>query len=196
MSWQARFEKLSPREQRLLIVFGAVLAALFVFGVPAYIWSAVASARDANAEIRAQLRKMEQGAQLLSDRRAAREAREALYSKPQMPLASFIENAARAQEIDVPESSDQPDVFLKGYVEHSTQVKFRKVGLRALVNALEQIEKSGMPLAVTSLHVTARAQPDEYDVTLTVSQYEKKAGATDPKKKTAAPEPKGKGQAL
>ncbi len=191
MSVMARFEKLSPREQRLLLIFGAVFGAMVIFGVPAYLYSSVASARDLNGDLRRQLSRMNQAAPLLAQRRDEREAREALYNKPQLPLASFIENAARAQEIEVPESSDQPDVFSKGFVEHATQVKFRKVGLRALVNVLEQIEHSGMPLAVTSLHISARPQPDEYDVTLTVSQFAKKAEGAD-----AKPDAKKKGQTL
>ncbi len=192
MSIATRYEKMTPREQRLLLIFGAVCGAMLVLGIPAYLYSTVASARDLNGDIRTQLRKMDQAGPLLAQRRDAREAREALYAKPQLPLASFIENAARAQEIEVPESSDQPDVFLKGFVEHSTQVKFRKVGLKALVQALEQIEHSGLPIAITSLHISARSQPDEYDVTLTVSQFAKKADDG----KGDKPDAKKKGQTL
>lgn len=193
MSLAARFEKLSAREQRLLGVLGIALAALVVLGIPYSLAASVLGARGHNEELRAQLARIERASPLLAERRAAREARDLLYSKPGMPLASFIENAAKAQGIDVPESSDQPDVTVKGYVERSTQAKFRKVGLKALVSALEQMEKSGNAVAVTALHVSARSQPDEYDVSLTVSQYERKAkdgkkgGADDAKPKAGSP---------
>lgn len=191
MSLAARFEKLSPREQRLLSILGVTVGAIAALGLPFGLYSSVASAREHNEDLRSQVRKIEAAAPLLSERRAARQARDELYGKPAVPLASFIETAAKAQEIDVPESSDLPDAASKGFVEHSTQAKFRKVGLRALVNALEQMEKSGLPIAITGLHVSARAQADEYDVSLTVSQYEKKNA--DPKKSGANSDAKPKG---
>jgi len=152
MSLAARFEKLSLREQRLLGLLGAFVGVALLVGIPFALASSVLGGREHNADIRAQLSRIERAAPLLAERRAAREARDLLYSKTGTPLASFIENAAKAQGIDVPESSDQPDVTIKGYVERSTQAKFRKVGLKALVNALEQMEKSGSPVAVTGLH--------------------------------------------
>lgn len=191
MSLAARFEKLSPREQRLLQMLGGLFGLLVVLGLPYALYASVATARDHNQEIRTQLGRIERAGQLLAERKAAKQARDQLFGKPPVALASFIETAAKAQEIDVPESSDLPDVATKGYVEHATQVKFRKVGLRSLVNALEQMEKSGNPIAITNLHVTARTQPDEYDVALTVSQYEKKSG--DAKGKGGAGDAKGKG---
>ena len=194
MSVLTRFEKLSPREQRLLQALAIVFAAILALGTPVAVGSSVATAREHNADIRSQLTKIANAAPLLVERRDARQAREVLYGKAAVPLASFIDNAAKAQDIDIPESSDQPDAPTKGYVEHSTQAKFRKVGLRALVNALEQMEKSGLPVAITALHVSARAQADEYDVSLTVSQYEKKGA--DAKKPGVNGEPKPKGQAL
>jgi len=192
VSLQTRFEKLSPREQRLLTVFGGVVGAMLVLGAPAYLFSAVSSARQDNADVRAQLRRMDSAAQLLSDRRAAREAREALYAKAQVPLASFVESGARAQTSTCPSRATSPTPFLKGYVEHATQLKFRQgrpagPGVRARAD-----RKSGLPIAVTSLHVSSRSTPDEYDVTLTVSQYEKKAA---PRTRSTRPEPK-KGQSL
>jgi type II secretory pathway component PulM len=191
MSVAARFEKLSAREQRLLMILGAVFGLMLFVGVPFYLYSSVASARERNRDIRAQLSKIDRASQLLAERREVREARDQLYSKPQVPLKTFIENAAKAQEIDVAEYNDQPDVAHKGFVEHSTQARFNKVGLRALVSALEQMEKAGMPLAVTSMHLRARTQPDEYEVTLTVSQFEKKADGSDKKPSGAAPKSKG-----
>jgi hypothetical protein len=194
MSLAARFEKLSSREQRLLQVFGALIGAAIVLGLPVALVSQVAGAREHNADIRTQLGKIERAGQLLADRREAHKARDLLYGKPAVALASFIETAAKAQEIDIPESSDLPDVVVKGYIEHSTQAKFRKVGLKALVNTLEQMEKSGNPISVTGLHITSRSQPDEYDVSLVVSQYEKKdADAKGDGKKPSGGDAKTKG---
>ncbi len=174
MSAALRLDRMSPREQRLLSVLGVVVAGLVLLGAPAYVYGKVTSAREHNHEIAEQLDGMTRASALLAKRRAAREARELLYSTPAPALASFIEGAMRAQGIEVPESADQPDAVGKVFTERSTQVKLRKVGLKPLVNALEQLERSKSAVAVTRLKITARSAPDEYDVALTVSAYDKK----------------------
>ncbi len=194
MTLLARYEKLTPREQRGLQALGILTCALLTLTGCYTVSHSVLGAREHNADIRDQLAKIEKLAPLLLEKREAAKARDLLYARPTVPLASFIENAAKAQEIDVPESSDQPDSTSKGYLEHSTQAKFRKVGLRALVRALEHMARSNLPIAITALHVSARSQADEYDVSLTVSLYEKKTN--DATKNGSAAEPKPKGQTL
>ncbi|MSP24109.1 MAG: hypothetical protein EXR75_02875 [Myxococcales bacterium] len=172
-----RFERLSSREQRLITILAVVFGGLVLIGTPGYVFDMVARARDANTDISAQLQRMERATELLAKRRGEREARELLYGTPAPALAAFIEGAARAHGIDVPESADQPDVVAKTFTERSTQVKFRKVGLKPLVNALEQLEHSKGAVSITRLKITSRNVPDEYDVVLTVSAYDKKEPA-------------------
>ncbi len=175
MSLRNKLESMSPREQKLLAIFGLLLGAFIFLGTPAYVYSEVWSARDHNDEIRQLLRRMDKGSELLAKRKRERQARGLLYAKPAPALASFIESMAASYSLEVPESTDRPDSAHPGFTERVTVVKMRKVNLLPLVKMLEKIERSGHPVAITMLSIKARASvPDEYDVQLGVSAFDKK----------------------
>lgn len=198
MSGAGSLDKLAPREQRLLGVLGVVFATIVLLGLPAYLYSDLGNARDQNQAIRDVLHRMDQAAAVLAKRRQEREAKERVFSNQAPALASFIEGAARGFGLDVPESTDQPDVSGKGYTERITQVKMQKVGLKPLVQALEKMEKAGYPIAVTRLRITTRATgADLYDVVLAVSAYDKQSAAPKDAKRGKTPKTtKPKGQPL
>ena len=199
MGLREQLTNLSPREQRLLSALGIVFAALLLIGGPAYVFSSLSSARDKNEDMRDVLRQIDRGRELFAKRRAEKAALDRRYAKPAPPLASFIEAAARDNGLDVPESTDRPDVPGKGHTERVTVVKMKQVNLKPLVKMLEKIERSGHPVAITLLDIKARASgPDLYDVTLGVSAYDKKQKTPEPKDDEGAPAkaPKGKGQEL
>jgi type II secretory pathway component PulM len=199
MGLRDQLENLSPREQRLLGALGVVAAALILIGIPAYLYLDLADARAHNDSVRKVISEMGTMNELLAKRSAERTARESRYQSPAPALAAFIEGAAQANGLEVPEATDRPNVTTKGYVERVTQVKMRKVGLKSLVQMLERIEKSGHPVSVSQLSIKPRgSEPDSYDVTLTISAFDKEgaekqpggADSADPKGK--APAPKGK----
>jgi general secretion pathway protein M len=195
VSGTGALDKLAPREQRLLAALGVVFAVIVLLGLPAYLYGGLSQARDHNAAIRDVLRRMDQASGVLAKRRQERDARERKYANKAPALASFIEGAARGFGLEVPESTDQPDVAGKGYTERITQVKMQKVSLKPLVQALEKMEAAGYPIAVTRLRISTRATgADLYDVTLAVSAYDKKSA--EPKdqkhpKSTKTAKPKG-----
>ena len=174
MGLREQFENMSERERKLLTLLGGLFAALIFIGIPAYVYTGVASAREHNEEITELLRRMDKASELLAVRKGEREARERQYGKPAPALASFIEKSAQTNGLEVPESSDRPDQEGKGFVERTTVVKMRKVNLKPLIKMLENIERSGHPVAITNLSIKARASgPDLYDVQLGVSAYDK-----------------------
>lgn len=185
MSLRDKLTSMTPREQKLLSAFALLLGAFIFLGTPAYIYSELWSARERNDEIRQLLRRMDKGSELLAKRKRERQARGLLYAKPAPALASFIESMAASHALEVPESTDRPDNTLQGFTERVTVVKMRRVNLLPLVKVLEKIERSGHPVAITMLSIKARASvPDEYDVQLGVSAFDKKGAKpkTDEKK--------------
>jgi len=196
MSLRSKLQTMSAREQKLLGVLGMLVVAFIFLGTPAYIYSALWSARDHNQDIRQLLGRMDKASELLAQRKQERQARALLYAKPAPALASFIESMAQSYGLQVPESTDRPDVAGKEFTERSTVVKMSKVNLLPLVQMLEKIERSGHPVAITMLSIKARATvPDEYDVQLAVSAYDKKgaaAKADDSEKAKGAAESKVK----
>lgn len=203
-SLSEQLENMSDRERRLLSLLGIVFGAIVFLGIPVYIYMSLADARDENAAMRDALRQIDKMSELLAKRKTERDARDAKYAKKAPSLAGFIEQAARANGLEVPESTDRPEVTAKGYTERTTVVKMRKVGLLNLVRMLEKIVKSGYPVSISQLHIKARTTPDSYDVTLAVSAFDRQGGEDDAQGKDAkgkaAPKskatPKSKGREL
>ena len=74
------------------------------------------------------------------------------------------------------------------YEERSTRITLRKVGMLPLAKFMESIERSGYPVKITKLNIRrSGSQPDQYDVSMTVSSFDRKV----PEKKPAGEEPKG-----
>jgi general secretion pathway protein M len=183
-----QLSNMSPREQRLLSLLGLMFGALLVLGGPVYIYMDLAEARERSEEIRTLLRQMNKASPLLAKRKSERTALDVRYAKPAPALATFIESAASANGLEVPESSDRPDVDGDTHVQRTTVVKMRKINLKPLVQMLEKIERSGHPVSISLLTIKKRATgPDLYEVQLGVSAFDKKgskpADDAKPKKK-------------
>lgn len=176
MTLRERFEKLEPRERRLLTVLIGLLGALLFLLVPVGLASMASSRRAANQEVRDLLQEIYDASGRVSEQKARHQALLARYARPAPPLAGFIEDAAKQHGLTAAESQDRPDVpHGKKYTERITVVKMHKIGMLALAKTLEQIESSGHPVAVTKLNIKPRAgEPDSYEVELGVSAYDRK----------------------
>jgi general secretion pathway protein M len=189
MSARARFEKLEPREQRLLMGLLVIVAAGLFMLLPYGVYTMVSDRRDRNTEVRDLISKIQDARGTVAERKARYDAVVTRYAKPAPPLSGFIEEAARAHNITVPEAQDKPEVpHGKRYSERVTVVKRHKIGMLNLVKMLEKIEQSGYPVAITRLSIKPRSgEPDSYEVELGVSAFDRKA---DPKAE-GKPDPAG-----
>jgi hypothetical protein len=185
VSLRDAFEKMSPREQRLLSLLGVVAGLLLFVGGPFLAYRTVAADRRHNEDIRTQLQLIEEGGELLALRRAEREQRDLRYAKEvRGGLSTFIDGAAKENHLALEGTKPLPDLKGKGYVERIVEVKLKKV---------EKIERSGHALAITELSIRTRGA-DSYDVEMSVSHFEKeaavpKAGATASAAPRKAPAP-------
>ena len=183
----ARFAELSPRERRLVGMFGALAGVFLLFLVPYGLSATLGSRRDANAELRETLVRVQASKSLVKARKARRDQIANRYAKKAPKLGGFLEGLGKEVKLDIPELQDRPDVPIgKRYVERSTQLRLRKVNGLALLKFLEKIEQSGYPLAISRLNVRKRGgDRDSFDVEMIVSAYDRNdvpAAAT-----TAAP---------
>lgn len=182
MKW---LEELSARERRLVMGLGAVLVAMLLLLVPYGISSMTRGRRAANKELRDAISRVQASKAMVRARKEKREEVAARYAKKAPKLAGFLEQTAKEQKIEVPESQDKPEVPIgKRYVERATVVRLRRVAGLPLLRFLEKIEGSGYPVAVTRLNVRRRTgDKDSYDVELGVSAYDRNdvsAAATAP----------------
>jgi len=179
MTLRERYDKLEPRERRLLTILMGVFAAMVFLVLPIGLLGLLSSKKSSNQEVRDLIQAINDNRIQVSERKAKHDALLARYAKQAPALGGFIEEAAKGNGLASPESQDRPDVpHGKRYTERLTVVKLHKVGMLALSKTLEKIEQSGYPVAVTRLNIKPRSgEPDSYEVELGVSAFDRKPDA-------------------
>jgi general secretion pathway protein M len=187
MSLADRLSRLEPRERRLLGILGGVLGAMAFLAVPIAIAASVHSQSNENEALRSAITSIEDARERVEKAQAARDAVTARYAVPAPPLAAFLSKIAGDAQVEIPESQDRQAVpHGKRYMERSTKIVLRKVGMLKLVRLMEGLEKSGHPVSLSSLNIRKRAvEPDSYDVDMVVSAFDRKA--PEPKKTETKP---------
>jgi general secretion pathway protein M len=179
---------LNPREQRLATVLGAVVVVLVLLGVPIFVETIIWSRKSDNDKTRTALEAVQLARGQLRERQARKDAVTARYQQKAPALAGFLEQAARAQKLEVTDSVDRPEVPSgKRFAERSTVIHLKKAGMYSISKYLENIEQSGHATAVTRLNIRKRTgEPDSFDVELGVSAYDKKETPVVPEKAKGA----------
>lgn len=190
MTLRERFDKLEPRERRLLAILGSILGVFVVLLGPIGVYTMVSGKRSENRDLREVIDQVYEARAQIAERKAKKDALLARYAKTAPPLPGFIEESAKENGLSAAESQDRPETpHGKRYSERTTVVKMHKAGMLAVAKTLEHIEQSGYPVAVTRLNIKPRAgEPDSYEVELGVSAFDRKPDAPAP---SAADKDKG-----
>lgn len=172
---------LNPRERRLAMILGGVVLGLALFALPIGIEAWVHSRRAAYDEMRTTLTSVQNARAAVRDRQAKKDSILTRYQKRAPALAGYLEQTAREQKLQVVDSVDRPEVpHGKRYTERNTVIHFKKVGMFALGSFLQTLEQSGNAVAVTRLNIRRRpGEPDQYDVEVGVSAYDRSESAKD-----------------
>jgi general secretion pathway protein M len=183
LNLRERFERLEQREQRLIFILLAIFGAMVVLAIPIILSATASSRRGENDAVREVLAALSEARPKLEAQDADRQKVLAHYARPAPPLAGFLEQHASKNQIEIPESQDQSLVkHGKKFEERSTKVVLQKVGMKNFSTFLEAVENSGFPVRVSALDLRKRAtEPDSYDISLTISAYDRK----EPEKKPA-----------
>jgi general secretion pathway protein M len=190
MTLSERLDRLEPRERRLLRILASVFGIGLVLLVPAAFFTTLSARRAENQAMREAIQAVEDGREQVLKRERTRQAILQRYARPAPALAGFLETAAKANSLEIPESQDRAVVpHTKQYDERSTKIVLRQVGMFNLVKFMEQLENSGSPVEVSLLNIRKRgADGDVYDVEMIVSAYDRKA---EEKPKVSKPKEEG-----
>jgi general secretion pathway protein M len=182
MTLRERLDKLEPRERRLLGLLASFLGVALVLAIPVGVWSHVNGKRAENQDVRDLIDQIYEARGTISERKAKRDALVARYAKPAPALATFIDECVKENGATAADTQDLPEIpHGKRYSERTTKVKIHKIQMLALAKTLEKIEQSGYPVAVTRLNIKPRSgEPDQYEVELAVSAYDRKADVAAP----------------
>lgn len=174
--------QMNARERRLVAVLGFVAAFVALIAIPFGLEAIVRSQMSDNDDLRQTLQDVQDARGVVHERQARKDAIAARYGRKAPELAGFIEQQARAQKLEVTDSTPLPDVpHGKRYVEHGSNARLKKTGMLALSRFLESIERSGFPVAVTRLNIHRRSgELDSYDVEVGLSSYDRSAQPETP----------------
>lgn len=156
------WDDLNDRERRLVTVLAAVAVA-FILGFPLF-WTA-----SENAEIEAENAKLREVLELMGQRRPqlqlmaeARRTASQRYAQRTPPLGSYLEDAAKQQNLTIREVTDQPEKTVGNYRRRSVTAAINDAGLTGIVNLLAHIAGDRYPVAVESIQLEHYQPGDTY----------------------------------
>jgi type II secretory pathway component PulM len=171
---RSRYQKLEPREKRLVRIAGGVFAVFLVYNL---IYSPITGWRD-SLETTLETRHRETGqVQHLVDTYLTRKKqlqdaeRNTVPTGRDFSLFSVIEKSLTTSVGHDKIASITPGADRKlsdGFVQYSVDLKLQNVNLNQIVDALYGVRTLSAPVAVSNMRVTRRTQdPHTYDVEMT-----------------------------
>ena len=119
--------QMNPRERRLVGILSVAAAILLICAVTFGLEVFVQSARADNEELRQALADVQDARGRVRDRQQRKDAIAARYEHKAPSLAGYLEQTARAQKLEVTDSTPLPDVpHGKRYSEHGTNIHLKK----------------------------------------------------------------------
>ena len=191
----AEWGRVSARERRLITLLGGALGGCAVLLVGYLVFDSVSTMSQENRDMRDAIEAIAKHSDEYRDAKEKVKAMALRIGNDPPQLAADLEAAAKEAGIQIPETADRPDAAAgKRYVEHSLDVKLRKVDLKSLATFLSKVETGRTLILITRLGIRRSFGGDgtSVDVDLTASTFErlKDGGKKLPPKAAAG---KGKG---
>jgi len=188
------WNRMSVRERQLVALLGAAFAGCAMLVVGYLTFASYQETREANQKLRDAIDLIAKHSDKYREDKARAEQIKLRIGNEPPQLAADLEAAAKDAGIQIPETVDRPDVSAgKRYVEHSLDVKLRKVDLKSLATFLSKLETNRRSLIlVTRLGIRRSfgAEGTMVDVDLTATTWER---LKDSIKRPAAKAAAGKG---
>lgn len=192
----AEWNRMSARERRLISILGSAFVGCAVLLVGYLVFDSMQTMSQDNQDMRDAIDAIAKHSDEFRDAKAKAAAQALRIGSEPPQLAADLEAAAKEAGIQIPETADRPDAAAgKRYIEHSLDVKLRKVDLKSLATFLSKVETGRSLVLITRLQIRRSFGGDgtSVDVDLTATTYEriKDGSKKPPLKGTAAGKGKG-----
>jgi general secretion pathway protein M len=170
------WERLGPREKRWVTVLAAAVATVAVALFVIFKLNDISDLEDGNAAIRDALTAISKHRDEYLDAKARNSVQEARIGDAPPQLAGDLEAAARAENVQIAESSERPTVPAgRRYVEHDTDLKIRETDLQSLTNFMRRVETGPRLIFFTRLALKHPYGADQgkLDVEATATAFER-----------------------
>jgi hypothetical protein len=183
------WSRMSIRERRLLSLLGGAVVGCILLLVGYLVFDSYKDMSEANQAMRDAIEDIAKHSDKYRGDKARAEALQRRIGNEPPQLAADLEAAAKEAGIQIPETVDRPDAPAgKRYVEHSLDVKLRKVDLKSLATFLSKVETGRSFILITRLGIRRSFGSDgsTVDVDLTATTWERlKEGSKRPAAKSA-----------
>jgi general secretion pathway protein M len=179
---RGRWDQISPREQRLLMVAGGAVIAFIIFITLFSFSSSADKYRIRTQEKLAKLQQVQELAASYNQATASRNAIEAQLTSNDVSLLSYISDKATAAGLEVPNMTPKGEVGIGDgkILESSMELTFTDVDLRKLTDFLRSVEGGPGIVKVKYLRIEPRPATDTMTAWTTVSTYKLKQQGQQP----------------
>lgn len=179
---RSRWDAISPREQRLLMVAGGAVLAFALFLTLFSFSNSADKYRVRTQEKLAKLQQVQELAASYNQATAARNAIEAQLSSNDVSLLSYISDKATAAGLEVPNMTPKGEQGIGDgkILESSMELTFTDVDLRKLTEFLRSVESGPGIVKVKYLRIEPRPATDSLTAWTTVSTYKIKQQGQQP----------------
>jgi general secretion pathway protein M len=170
------WERLGPREKRWVTVLAVAVATVAVALFVIFKLNDISDLEEGNAAIRDALSAISKHRDEYLEAKARNSVQEARIGDGPPQLAGDLEAAARAENVQIAESSERPTVPAgRRYVEHDTDLKIRETDLLSLTNFLRRVETGPRLIFFTRLALKHPYGADlgKLDVEATATAFER-----------------------
>ena len=171
----AEWNRMAARERKLIAILASAVVMLAVLLAGYLIVDSLQEISTSNQDAREALAAIASHRDDYLDAKARMVSQEARIGVEPPQLAADLEAAGKEAGIEIPETVDRPPTPAgKRYLEHSLDVKLRKVGLKELATFLSKVETNPRLIAITRLQIRRSfGEGDKLDVELTATAYER-----------------------
>jgi len=179
---RSRWDAISPREQRLLMIAGGAVIAFILFITLFSFATTADKIRLRTQEKLAQLQQVQELAASYNQATAARTSIEAQLTGNDVSLLSYISDKATAAGLEVPNMTPKGEQGIGDgkILESSMELTFTDVDLRKLTEFLRSVESGPGIVKVKYLRIEPRPATDTLTAWTTVSTYKIKPQGQQP----------------
>lgn len=173
---QARFQGLTPRERRLVLMASSAVGVFVLFLILISFSASAAGYRRRTEEKLLKLRDAQALAASYRESEQSRQQLERQLTNSKISLISYLEEKGTAAGLSIPAMNPKPDAPIGDgrIVESAVELTLQDVSISKLVDFLSNVERAPGVVKVKTLRIEPRVQHETLTAWTTIATYHMK----------------------